>query len=401
MCMAKYSTGLIIPKNIDELHKKSWDKYGHLLKASPKVTATKWDCRELGIVGPIKDQKQCGSCAPAGTMIRMADGSEKPIEKITTTDSVVTAEGNIGEVFVTMRKPVQEPLYSLNFYEYGNSKLRVTGNHPILTKHGYVPIEELKSDEWVAFHYPKKNSCIKHAWHQVKEVIKGDIFTGDVFNLEVEGDHSYVAEDVGVHNCWDFSGTGIIEMAMVKAGLGPVNTFQLSEQYTLDCGQNGGCNGDDNSTVCEWAKQTGLPLTSDYGPYQGGPGRCHIGSIKLYKITDWGYCDQSNGVADTQKIKNAMVTYGPIGCAIAADDAFMNNPPGTVFSGNSEEINHDILLCGFDDSKGRNGAWLLRNSWGTSWCDEGYCWIEYGANLVGTSALWVTLPSQTVINWFI
>ena len=33
----------------------------------------------------------------------------------------------------------------------------------------------------------------------------------------------------------------------------------LSEEYTLSCGRNGGCGGDDNTTVLDWAKATGLP----------------------------------------------------------------------------------------------------------------------------------------------
>jgi hypothetical protein len=90
-----------------------------------------------------------------------------------------------------------------------------------------------------------------------------------------------------------------------------------------------------------------------------------------------------------------MAAYGPIGAAIAVDNAFANNPSGTVFQGTGYTgINHDIILIGWDDSK---GAWLLRNSWGPTWCDAGYCWIKYGANQVGTEAVWCTaapLPPQ-------
>jgi hypothetical protein len=68
----------------------------------------------------------------------------------------------------------------------------------------------------------------------------------------------------------------------------------------------------------------------------------------------------------------------------------MTYQAGQVFSGRSSDINHDVILVGWDDRKGKNGAWLLRNSWGTSWGEDGYMWIEYGANQVGTSALWVT-----------
>jgi hypothetical protein len=194
-------------------------------------------------------------------------------------------------------------------------------------------------------------------------------------------------------SCWDFSGTGVVTSTFLKAGVGkPDGSFALSEQYTLDCGQNGGCNGDDNTTVLAWAKATGLVTTAQYGPYQGSPGACkNTANMTFYKIADWGFCSTSDtmGLATVQDIKNAMVAYGPIGAAIAADDAFSNNPPGQVFQGSgSTNIDHDIILCGWDDTK---GAWLLRNSWGTSWCDAGYCWIKYGANLVGTEAVWAVV----------
>src|SRR5580698_6352631 len=43
-------------------------------------------------------------------------------------------------------------------------------------------------------------------------------------------------------SCWDFSGTGIIEIAYNKAGIGGgPGTFILSEEYTLSCYRNGGC----------------------------------------------------------------------------------------------------------------------------------------------------------------
>ena len=208
----------------------------------------------------------------------------------------------------------------------------------------------------------------------------------------------------------------------------------LSEEYTLSCCENGGCNGDDNTTVLAWAKAHGLPETAVYGPYAAGsgtPNKCAwTPTMKLYPITDWGFSDSNGGqgVTKAQDVKNCIAYYGCVGCAIAADDQFMNNPPGTVFQGSgSTAIDHDIVLCGWDDSKGRvsgamdpslvgvkaatTTAWLLRNSWGANsclegpkehhrvhkgatWCDGGYCWIVEGANLVGTESVFgfVTAP---------
>jgi C1A family cysteine protease len=200
-------------------------------------------------------------------------------------------------------------------------------------------------------------------------------------------------------SCWDFSGTGIVEVAYNKAGIGGgPKTFILSEEFTLSCGRNGGCGGDDNTTVLEYAKTYGLPLQSEYpskyGPYPN-ENNCKIPacvwkpSMQMFKITDWGFADATVGpqkVASTPAIKAAIMSYGAVGAGIAADDAFQNYQPGTVLKNSgATQIDHDIILIGWDDSK---KAWLLRNSWGKQWGNQGYCWIAYGANRVGTEAVW-------------
>jgi len=210
-------------------------------------------------------------------------------------------------------------------------------------------------------------------------------------------------------SCWIFSGTGVVEIAYNKAGVGGgASKMILSEQYTLSCGKNGGCNGDDNVTVLDWAKSTGLPLTSDYGPYAGSsrPGCLFKSNMKLFKVDDWGFADSNggNGVTSIANIKAAIMAYGCVGAGIAADDAFMNISPGTVFDQTtSTDIDHDIIIIGWDDSKGKNGVWVVRNSWGTGWADGGYCCIGYGVNNVGTEAVFAQVnpssPPVDVLQW--
>lgn len=190
-------------------------------------------------------------------------------------------------------------------------------------------------------------------------------------------------------SCWDFSGTGLVEIAHNKAGVGGgPSVFILSEEYTLSCCRNGQCNGDDNTTVLDWAKAHGLPLTADYGPYKAAPGKClYKHKMSLFKCDDWGFADGNggSGITPTPDIKSAIMQYGAVGCAVFADDNFENYAGGVFHSLASDECNHDVMLVGWDDAV---GAWILRNSWSATWGESGYMRIAYGASNVGTEAVW-------------
>lgn len=95
----------------------------------------------------VKDQNGLNYCFPAGTLIRMADGSEKPIQDVRTLDSVLTAEGRCKTVLATgVRRAAS--LYKLNLW--GHRHLRATGEHPILTQRGYVALKEVQPGDMVA-----------------------------------------------------------------------------------------------------------------------------------------------------------------------------------------------------------------------------------------------------------
>jgi hypothetical protein len=191
-------------------------------------------------------------------------------------------------------------------------------------------------------------------------------------------------------SCWNFSGSDAVGSALIRAGIMP-KSDTVSKQYTMDCGSNGGCNGDWPENPIKWCKDKGLPTTANYGPYQARRENCKaVDSARFLKIKDYGYVGSENGVPPVQSIKDAMSKYGPLACAVAADSSF-NNPGSNVIRGRNGSVNHAVILVGWKDDSTltEGGYWIMRNSWGKSWGENGYCRIAYGAKSIGYGALWI------------
>ncbi len=97
----------------------------------------------------------------------------------------------------------------------------------------------------------------------------------------------------------------------------------------------------------------------------------------------------------TQKIKEALLKYGALSISYSADhfDPIFNEET-YAFYGNSTyddtgELrlpNHAVSIVGWDDNFSRDnfiikpegdGAWIVKNSWGTEWGDDGYFYMSY------------------------
>jgi hypothetical protein len=109
-----------------------------------------------------------GSCFKAGTMIRMADGSQKRIEDVRPFDQVLTAEGGLGKVVEVRGRDADEPMYQVKLW--GHFEVEMTGEHPILTKRGYVVAKELRLDDYVAVtrYIPNVNAEFLHTHEHVR-----------------------------------------------------------------------------------------------------------------------------------------------------------------------------------------------------------------------------------------
>jgi C1A family cysteine protease len=201
--------------------------------------------------------------------------------------------------------------------------------------------------------------------------------------------------------CWDFAAVAVIESSVIKNHQGEAATLDASEQDILNQGNNGGCDGDWYQTAFTIMENDGT-ATEQAVPYTAVPvvPNPNPAVARPYRVVDFGLVNDAVAIPDKADIKRSLCQFGPLAVAVMADDGFVAYSGG-VYVGfpstnvSNAQINHAVTLIGWDDTKGPNGAWLIKNSWGNDWgetggrgSEKGYIWIDYQSNNVGFAAAW-------------
>jgi inhibitor of cysteine peptidase len=157
----------------------------------------------------------------------------------------------------------------------------------------------------------------------------------------------------------------------------------LSEQQVVSCNPWGwGCNG--GYWPNNYLVSPGLMLESCF-PYVADDVPCEDNCPILYAGQGWGFVEDDFVVPSVEAIKQAIYTYGAVQAGVYVERFFMAYTGG-IFNKCKKRVNYTnyaVILCGWDDAK---GAWLLKNSWGPEWGENGFMWISYDCNRVGEGA---------------
>jgi len=172
-------------------------------------------------------------------------------------------------------------------------------------------------------------------------------------------------------SCWTFSATGASEGAWaIKTG----TLVDLSEEQLVECAtgmQYGshGCNGGQMEGAFKYLIQNGQCALSSY-PYTSGNGQS--GSCKsCNQVAHFSSC--SDVKPNDQISLKGAVAQQPVAVAIEADTRYFQSYSGGVLDSPScgTSLDHGVLIVGYGEENGQK-YWLLKNSWSTSWGEQGY-----------------------------
>jgi len=223
-------------------------------------------------------------------------------------------------------------------------------------------------------------------------------------------------------SCWAHGSMSALadRVKILRNGTSP--DINLSIQFILNCGNAGSCYGGDHLMAYNFVKEYGSVPFDTCQSYiacssDSSEGFCNHVDTKCKPINICRTCstftekggkckaiksypnvtiDDFGSVSGEKNIMNEIYRFGPIACGVNASP--LDNYNGGVIDlpNESQEINHIVSIVGWEKD-----YWIVRNSWGEYWGENGFFRIKKGENQLGieTDCAWATVKSWTEINY--
>lgn len=217
------------------------------------------------------------------------------------------------------------------------------------------------------------------------------LFLAASYDLRTQEKLTVVRNQGSCGACWAFAAMGSVESMLMPGETADFSENNLKNKHGFDWGHCDGGNGD--MSTAYFARRDG-PVSETDDPYNVSSNVSPSGLTLQKLLTQAVIIPPRSGFTDNDAIKQAIIDYGAVQSSYYHNDSYYKSATAAYYYSGASGTNHAIDLVGWDDNfsssnfltaPAGNGAFLVRNSWGSGWGQSGYFWMSYYDSKIGNN----------------
>lgn len=215
---------------------------------------------------------------------------------------------------------------------------------------------------------------------------------------------NYLDEVLDQGECGSCFAVATIRMLSARHRVKQRNAYHepFSISFPLHCSEyNQGCNGGYAFLLSRWSQDVGLvpeschPYPAETATFDKCGLTCDPDKLRRWRADDHHYVGGYYGASTELEIMHELVHKGPVVASFEPTSDIMYYGGGVYSSGDGEhhrsgeweQVDHAVLLMGYGvDEEGRK-YWILQNSWGDDWGEDGYFRVARGVDDMGIESI--------------
>jgi len=220
------------------------------------------------------------------------------------------------------------------------------------------------------------------------------VTTPDTFDWRDHNVITPVKDQGACGSCWAFSVTENVESVWILANGLNSSLPSLAPQQLVDCDDYSfGCNGGFTPFAYDYIMDAGgLDDQKDY-PYTAQNGACEFKASAIEaKITGYKF---GTTPGDETTMRDNLVSWAPL--SICVDARYWNDYQGGILEewqcDDVSLLDHCVQAVGYNMTAPMP-YWIVRNSWGEDWGEDGYIRLQYGTDTCGLTYVVTTATAK-------